>query len=226
MGHLWSSSVNYTLTSLGITLPLKDRQNIFKFIPFHGFYHLSCLHTLWCIPPDLNSLHFSASVPQFCHVFFQTSVFSFFSPHFFLYCLFLLLGCKNWYLSLGVPYLSLNMCELTNDVSLPYQSGSSVLICSEQISLGQCFLAAKEKSPLLWGKCLIFALTKQCKLFLILFTLPLQYYVCKKRKKKIRPPKGRMNQLSELSIPLVLSKFARFFSCCSICALKKKKRCF
>lgn len=140
---------------------------------------------------------FCLSSPVLSCFFSKHQYFPFFFSPFFLYCLFLLLGCKNWYLSLGVPYLSLNMCELTNDVSLLYQSGSSVLICSEQISLGQCFLAAKEKSPLLWGKCLIFALTKQCKLFLILFTLPLQYYVCKKRKKKIRPPKGRMNQLSE-----------------------------
>lgn len=197
MGHLWSSSVNYPLTSLGITLPLKDRQNIFKFIPFHGFYHLSCLHTLWCIPPDLNSLHFSASVPQFCHVFFQTSVFSF-----FFFPLFSLLSVlASWLQKLisviGCP-ISLLKHVWTDKwciASLP-----EWLICSHLFRTDftwAVLLGSQGKIAIALGKCLIFALTKQCKLFLILFTLPLQYYVCKKRKKNIRPPKGRMNQLSE-----------------------------
>lgn len=39
--------------------------------------------------------------------------------------------------------------------------------------------------------------TNVSKLFLILFTLPLQYNVCKKRMKEVWPPKGRENQLGE-----------------------------
>lgn len=129
------------------------------------------------------------------YFFFFKHQYFFLGFPFFPYSLFLLLGCNSWYLSLGTPYLSLNMCELTNDLSPPYQSVSSVQnrfhsgsISCQPRKNHHCF--GEKVWSLLWAN-------NVTKLFLILFTLPLQYHVCKKRKNKIWPPKGRESQLGE-----------------------------
>lgn len=87
-------------------------------------------------------------------------------------------------LSAGSP----EFLSITEAQSLPRSKISCNLpaLVLPQLRELQYFLEDKKKSALPWGKCLIFALTEQCnKLVLILFTLPLQYYVCKKRMNEV-----------------------------------------